>query len=75
MTTFPAIWKMNLARNWEEFRAAAANFDVPSQNLIFADIDGNIGYQCPGKIPIRAKRLCAFPRKFPFSRVSEWRLL
>jgi len=27
------------------------------------------------KIPIRAKRLCAFPRKFPFSRVSEWRLL
>ena len=54
-TTFPAIWKMNLAKNWEEFRTAASNFDVPSQNLIYADMDGNIGYQCPGKIPIRAK--------------------
>ncbi|MCI0415759.1 penicillin acylase family protein [bacterium] len=54
-TTFPAIWKMNLAKNWDEFRTAASNFDVPSQNLIYADLDGNIGYQCPGKIPVRAK--------------------
>ncbi|MCI0441918.1 penicillin acylase family protein [bacterium] len=53
--TFPAIWKMNIAKNWEEFRAAASNFDVPSQNLLYADIDGNIGYQTPGMIPIRAK--------------------
>jgi penicillin amidase len=52
-TTFPAIWKMNLARNWEEFRAAASHFDVPSQNLIYADVDGNIGYQFPGRVPIR----------------------
>ena len=53
--TFPAIWKMNIAKNWDEFRAAASNFDVPSQNLLYADIDGNIGYQTPGIIPIRAK--------------------
>jgi penicillin amidase len=52
--TFPALWKMNLAQNWDEFRAAAAEFDVPSQNLLYADVDGNIGYQTPGKIPIRA---------------------
>jgi penicillin amidase len=51
--TFPALWKMNLAQNWEEFRAAAAQFDVPSQNLVYADVDGNIGYQTPGKIPVR----------------------
>jgi penicillin amidase len=51
---FPAIWKINIARNWEDFRAAARNFAVPSQNLIFADVDGNIGYQSPGNIPIRA---------------------
>jgi len=52
--TFPAIWRMNLAQNWEEFRNAASYFDVPSQNLVYADVDGNIGYQTPGKIPIRA---------------------
>ncbi len=60
-TTFPAIWKMNLAKNWEEFRTAASNFDVPSQNLIYADLEGNVGYQCPGKIPIRAKGDGRFP--------------
>jgi penicillin amidase len=59
--TFPAIWKMNIAKNWEEFRAAASNFDVPSQNLLYADIDGNIGYQTPGMIPFRAKGDGGFP--------------
>jgi len=52
--TFPALWKMNLAQNWDEFRLAASEFDVPSQNLVYADVEGNIGYQTPGKIPIRA---------------------
>ncbi|MCK4975916.1 MAG: penicillin acylase family protein, partial [Anaerolineales bacterium] len=52
--TFPAIWQMNQAGNWDEFRQAARMFDVPSQNFLYADVDGNIGYQTPGKIPIRA---------------------
>ncbi len=52
--TFPAIWRMNLAQNWDEFRKAASFFDVPAQNFVYADIDGNIGYQTPGRIPIRA---------------------
>jgi penicillin amidase len=50
---FKAVWGFNQAQNWEEFRAAAANFDVPSQNLVYADVDGNIGYQMPGKVPVR----------------------
>ena len=52
---FCAIWEINLAKNWDEFRQAAAQFVVPSQNLIYADIDGNIGYQMPGNIPIRVE--------------------
>jgi penicillin G amidase len=52
--TFPAVWQMDKAQNWEEFRAAASLFDVPAQNFIYADVDGNIGYQTPGRIPIRA---------------------
>ncbi|MBD2682462.1 MULTISPECIES: penicillin acylase family protein [Nostoc] len=50
-----AIPEINRAQNWEEFRTAAKNYDVPAQNLVYADIDGNIGYQMPGKFPIRAK--------------------
>ena len=50
---FKAIFGMNRARNWEEFRAAASNFAVPAQNMVYADVDGNIGYQTPGWIPMR----------------------
>jgi len=49
------MWDINLAKNWEEFRQAAAKFVVPAQNLIYADIEGNIGYQMPGNIPIRVE--------------------
>lgn len=50
---FCSIWKINLAQNWQEFREASREFAVPAQNLLYADVDGNIGYQMPGKIPIR----------------------
>jgi penicillin amidase len=50
---FSAVWGFDTAKNWEDFRQAARNFTVPSQNLIFADTQGNIGYQTPGNIPIR----------------------
>lgn len=52
---FCSIWEMNLANNWEEFREAAQDFAVPAQNLLYADIDGNIAYQMPGSIPIRVE--------------------
>jgi penicillin G amidase len=49
-----AIFALNTAHDWESFRAAAELFEVPVQNLVYADVDGNIGYQMPGRIPIRA---------------------
>lgn len=52
-TTPQAVFALNRARDWQGFRAAAALFDVPSQNLIYADESGNIGYQAPGDIPVR----------------------
>ena len=52
-TTPQAIFALNRARDWQSFRAAASLFDVPSQNLIYADDSGNIGYQAPGDIPVR----------------------
>ncbi|WP_082590789.1 penicillin acylase family protein [Agromyces sp. Soil535] len=52
--TAGAVFALNRARDWNEFRAAAALFDVPAQNLVYADVDGNIGYQAPGSIPMRS---------------------
>jgi penicillin amidase len=53
--TMDAVFALNRAGDWGEFRAAAALFDVPSQNLIYADTSGKIGYQAPGRIPVRLR--------------------
>ncbi len=54
-TILKAVILLDKANNWTDFRNAASFFDVPAQNLIYADVDGNIGYQTPGRIPIRAE--------------------
>ncbi|MBS1853025.1 MAG: penicillin acylase family protein [Acidobacteria bacterium] len=48
------FFAVNSAQNWEEFRKAFAELDAPGQNVVYADVDGNIGYQTTGKVPIRA---------------------
>ena len=48
-----AIWGFNEAQNWEEFREAASIFHTPGNNLLYADVDGNIAYQTGGDVPIR----------------------
>ncbi|MEU1880605.1 penicillin acylase family protein [Streptosporangium sp. NPDC020072] len=53
--TADAIFDLNTARDWPSFRAAASKFEVPSQNMVYADVDGNIGYQAPGRIPVRTR--------------------
>ncbi|MGW2844077.1 penicillin acylase family protein [Streptomyces sp. NPDC001108] len=50
-----AVFELNRAKDFTTFRKAAAHFEVPSQNLIYADTKGNIGYQAPGTIPVRLK--------------------
>ena len=51
--TADAIFMFDRATSWDEFRAAAREFAAPSQNLVYADRNGHIGYQAPGQIPIR----------------------
>ena len=51
--TADAIFEIDTATDWPGFRRAAADFAVPSQNLVYADTAGNIGYQAPGRVPIR----------------------
>jgi penicillin amidase len=50
---FRSVLWINLASNWDEFREALSYWEAPSQNFVYADAEGNIGYQTPGKIPIR----------------------
>jgi penicillin amidase len=52
-STATAIFAIDSSRDWATFRAAARLFEVPAQNLLYADVDGNIGYQTPGRLPIR----------------------
>ncbi len=51
--TADAIFALDAAKDWDEFRTAASLFEVPAQNLVYADTEGHIGYQAPGKIPVR----------------------
>ncbi len=48
-----AFRQLNMAQNWQEFRAALSRFAGPAHNFIYADTSGNIGYQAAGHMPIR----------------------
>ncbi|MEO8053145.1 MAG: penicillin acylase family protein, partial [Acidobacteriota bacterium] len=50
--TFPFL-DIDRAQNWTEFRAALEHYGGPGQNFVYADVDGNIGYQAAGMLPIR----------------------
>ncbi|MCR6493715.1 penicillin acylase family protein [Cellulomonas sp. P24] len=52
--TADAIFALDTASDAAGVKSAAALFDVPSQNIVFATTSGDIGYQAPGRIPIRA---------------------
>lgn len=54
-STVDGLFELDRAANWTQFRAAAADLAVPAQNLIYADTKGDIGYQAPGRIPIRKR--------------------
>lgn len=46
-------YRMNRARNWKEFTTALESFTAPAQNIVYADIDGHIGYHVAGIVPMR----------------------
>lgn len=48
------FFDVDAAQNWDEFIKAFSQLDAPGQNVVYADVDGNIGYHTTGKVPIRA---------------------
>jgi penicillin amidase len=55
--TADAVFALDTAADAEDVAAAAAAFEVPSQNIVYATVDGHIGYQAPGRVPVRARVL------------------
>jgi penicillin G amidase len=47
------FFDIDSAQNWDEFVRALSTWDSPSQNTMYADIDGHIGYHATARIPIR----------------------
>jgi penicillin amidase len=62
-TALESFFKVDVASNFDQFKAAFDGYGSPSQNFIYADADGHIGYVLPGLIPIRdtAEALGACP--------------
>lgn len=51
---FP-FYEINRAQDWDEFRTALSLYGGPAQNIVYADVDGNIGYYGAGRVPIRRR--------------------
>ena len=58
----PTLIKMATIKNWDDFSDAVKTFSVPGQNIIYADINGNIGWRPAVKIPIRKNAKNLLPR-------------
>ncbi|MFV0388334.1 MAG: penicillin acylase family protein [Pyrinomonadaceae bacterium] len=58
---FEAFYFLNRAGNWDEFNSALSDYDGSTQNFVYADKKGNIGWHIAGKIPIRRKGYGSLP--------------
>ncbi len=62
---------LNRAGGWQEFTAAVERFAAPSQNFVYADVDGNIGYAMSGTLPMRSSGVGMLPNDGA-SGQGEW---
>ncbi len=54
-STLDAVIRINEAAGWEEFKDALRYFSIPVQSLVYADVEGNIGFRVAGTLPVRKK--------------------
>jgi penicillin amidase len=67
-----ALYGINRARDWSEFREALSHQTAPALNYVYADRSGNIGYSLAGSVPIRSARPSLLP--IPgWGSESEWK--
>ncbi|HEV8068963.1 MAG TPA: penicillin acylase family protein [Planctomycetaceae bacterium] len=65
-----ALLGANRARNYLEFRESLRPWHVPTFSVVFADVDGNIGYHATGRIPLRRRAERGFRQAF--DPADEW---
>ncbi|SMP48490.1 penicillin acylase family protein [Noviherbaspirillum suwonense] len=53
--TYQASLRLNRARDWEQFLAAMRDFSAPQQNVVYADVAGNVGFIAPARVPVRRR--------------------
>lgn len=57
-----ALMEMSYIKNWDDFSSVVEQIAVPGQNIVYADVDGNIGWRPAVKIPIRIEGNSLLPR-------------
>lgn len=68
---FLSFYKLNTAKNWDDFRNGLKDYCCPAQNFVYADTAGNIGYHAAGKIPLRKSE--NFESKiYPSASFEDW---
>ena len=55
-----AFLKINKAKNWSEFKSAVEQYNIPGQNFVYGDDQGNIGYVFGGALPVRSNNVTTF---------------
>lgn len=56
-----SMLELQRAGDWDSFRNAFRSLDAPSQNAVYADVDGHIGYFCNARIPVRRREPSGLP--------------
>ncbi|MCG8603501.1 penicillin acylase family protein, partial [bacterium] len=66
-----ALLKLQVARNSDDVKEALKHFKVPAQNFVWASVDGDIGYQLAGSVPIRRNTTGILPHQ-GWTRRGQW---
>jgi penicillin amidase len=72
VASLKTVEQMNVATNWEEFREATKGWTSPGQNMVYADVDGNIGYQFTGLVPKRPPGVSGAAPQPGWTGENEW---
>ena len=67
-----SVHQLNRAGSWQEFRDALRFWDAPNLSFVYADVDGNIGFQATGNIPVRAAGHQGLVPVPGWTGTSEW---
>ncbi|TRZ64444.1 penicillin acylase family protein [bacterium] len=66
------FYDLNNAKNWNDFKNAIKNFNLPASNFVYSDVEGNIGYHAAGKVPLRKNMVNEFSGMYPSNGEVEW---